>query len=107
MINTEKIFQALGNQTRLEIVSLILSRKEISCQGLLAKFPLAQPTMSHHFKELINTGILKVKKIGVENYYSVDKELLSGIGLNVNKLPKLTLTESRSIQKGGVKYGLE
>ena len=107
MSKTEKIFQALGNQTRLEIVSLILSKEEVSCQGLLAKFPLAQPTMAHHFKELLNTGILKVRKVGVENYYSVDKDLLSEVGLDIDKLPKLTLSESQLIKRGGAKNGLE
>ena len=90
MTTLEKIFQALGNKTRLEIVALILQAGEVSCQNLRSKFSLAQPTMSHHFKELLDSGILKVRKVGVENYYSIDKELLSQAGLSSRKLLQIT-----------------
>jgi ArsR family transcriptional regulator len=100
MENLEKIFQALGNKTRLKIVSLILQANEVSCQDLRTKFNLAQPTMSHHFKELMGSGILKMRKIGVENYYSVDKKLLAEIGLNGKKLLQVTSKEVYTAQRG-------
>jgi len=100
MANLEKIFQALGNKTRLEIITLVLQAGEVSCQDLRKEFSLAQPTMSHHFKELLGSGILKMKKVGVENYYSVDKQLLSQVGLNGKKLLQITDKKVKSAQKG-------
>lgn len=101
MVNLEKIFQALGNKTRLEIVSLIFQVGEVSCQDLSKKFSLAQPTMSHHFKELLGSGILKMRKVGVENYYSIDNNLLFQVGLDTTKLLQLTAKKVQTAQKGG------
>lgn len=101
MSQLEKIFQTMGNKTRLEIVFLILSKGEVSCQVLLKKFPLSQPTMSHHFKELLNSNILKVRKLGVENYYSIDKNLLSEVGIDAKKVSKLALREFQTVTRGG------
>ena len=80
------IFHALGNQTRLEIVKLILSKKEISCQELRRKFPLSQPTMSHHFGLLLASGILTARKVGVRQYYRINGEKLRALGINLAKI---------------------
>lgn len=82
----EKIFKALGNKTRLDIVKSVLSQKEISCQELMKKFPLSQPTMSHHFGLLLDSGVLAAKKDGVRHYYSVDEEKLELLGVNIGKI---------------------
>ena len=82
----EKIFQALGNKVRLDIVKLILAEKETSCQSLLKKFPLSQPTMSHHFKLLLDSGILTSRKDGVRHYYIVDTKKLKSLGIDLAKL---------------------
>ena len=82
----EKIFQALGNKTRLDIVKLILAEKEITCQEILEKFPLSQPTMSHHFGLLLNSEILTARKDGVRHYYTVNTKKLNSLGINLAKL---------------------
>ena len=82
----EKIFHALGNKTRLDIVKLILRKKEISCKELIKKFHLSQPTMSHHFGLLLNSGILNVRKDGVRHFYKVNIGELKSIGINIAKL---------------------
>lgn len=82
----EKIFQALGNKTRLNVVKLILAEKEISCQMLLEKFPLSQPTMSHHFGLLIDREILTARKDGVRHYYTVNTKKLNSLGIDLAKL---------------------
>ena len=82
----EKIFQALGNKVRLDIVKLILTEKETSCQSLLKKFPLSQPTMSHHFNLLLNSGILTARKDGVRHYYIVNTQKLNSLGIDLRKL---------------------
>ncbi|OGG13548.1 hypothetical protein A2773_05970 [Candidatus Gottesmanbacteria bacterium RIFCSPHIGHO2_01_FULL_39_10] len=81
----EKIFQALGNKTRLDIVKLILAKKEISCQGIMQNFNLSQPTMSHHFSQLIDTDIIKVRKVGVSHVYSLNRQLLERNGIYFKK----------------------
>jgi len=85
---TAKIFNALGNQTRLDIIKLILAKKEISCQELRKKFPLSQPTMSHHFGLLLSSGILTARKEGVRYFYRVNDEKLKSAGINLGKTRK-------------------
>ena len=82
----EKIFRALDNQTRLDIVKLMTVKKEISCQELLKKFPLSQPTMSHHFGLLLDSGILTTRKDGVRHYYKIDIKRLRSLGIDVTRL---------------------
>ena len=82
----EKIFQALGNKTRLDIVRAVLTQEEISCQELLKQFPLSQPTMSHHFGLLLDSGVINVRKNGVRHFYRVDTKKLRSLGINVVKL---------------------
>lgn len=82
----DKIFQALGNKIRLDIVRAVFAQKEVSCQELLKQFPLSQPTMSHHFGLLLDSGVINVRKNGVRHFYKVDTKKLRSLGINVVKL---------------------
>ena len=82
----EKIFQALGNKTRLDVVKLVLFEKEVSCQKILEQFPLSQPTMSHHFRLLLDNGVLSARKDGVRHYYAVNTKKLNSLGIDLSKL---------------------
>ena len=83
---TLKVFRALSNKTRAEIIKKLLSQKEISCQQLSRKFSLSQPTLSHHFNKLIDANILKLRKNGVSHYYSIDKKYLRNMGIIIEKI---------------------
>lgn len=82
-----KLFKALSDETRISIVRYILSSgKELSCQKLLHKFPLSQPTLSHHFTKLSDANILKVRKEGTSNFYSIDDRYLKSLGIDIRKI---------------------
>lgn len=82
-----KIFKALSDQTRLDIVKHLLRLKhECSCQDMQELFPLSQPTLSHHFNKLIDAQILKVRKHGASHYYAIDSAYLKTIGINITRL---------------------
>lgn len=81
-----KIFKSLSDTTRLEMVKFLLQKKESSCQEVSKKFPLSQPALSHHFNKLVDVGILKVRKNGASHYYSIDKKLLTTVGINIKKV---------------------
>jgi DNA-binding transcriptional ArsR family regulator len=84
-----KLFKALSDQTRLDIVKkLFNNKKELSCRELQKKFPLSQPTLSHHFNKLTDAGILKVRKQGTGHFYSVNRKYLTDFGINIGKLIK-------------------
>jgi len=83
--SAEEIFKALGNDTRLSIVKLLLKKGGLSCQQIQKHFPLSQPTMSHHFTWLVDTGVIKVKKEGASHLYSLNQERLEKNGIYLNR----------------------
>ncbi|MBI2021921.1 helix-turn-helix transcriptional regulator [Candidatus Daviesbacteria bacterium] len=82
-----KLFKALSDETRVDIIRHLLDNgKELSCQELLDKFPLSQPTLSHHFNKLADANILKVRKVGASHFYSIDREYLKNLGIDIQKI---------------------
>lgn len=81
-----KIFKALSDMTRIEIVRFLSAKNEISCQELQKHFALSQPTMSHHFNKLVDARILSQRKKGVLWFYRINKTHLKKAGINVKKL---------------------
>ena len=73
-----EIFKALSNPSRLEILRFIYTSgvtgtmdgqefccTECSCMGdVVNKFDLAPSTISHHTRELVRTGLVKVERDG-------------------------------------------
>ena len=90
-----KIFKALSDDTRIDILRHVVKEEQIACQELMKRFPLSQPTMSHHFNKLVNAGILNNRRDGVLWFYTLNNELLSKVGLDIKKI----VAEMR---KGGV-----
>lgn len=82
-----KLFKALSDETRIDIIRYLRNNgKELSCQDMLVKFPLSQPTLSHHFNKLADANILKVRKEGVNHFYSIDNQYLKNFGIDINKV---------------------
>jgi len=85
-----KLFKALSDDTRINIIKHIFTNgRELSCQELLDKFPLSQPTLSHHFNKLIDANILKVRKEGASHFYSIDNQYLKNLGIDIQKIVNL------------------
>jgi ArsR family transcriptional regulator, arsenate/arsenite/antimonite-responsive transcriptional repressor len=78
------VFRALGEPTRLEILRLIAAQPQPMCVcDVVARFPLQQPTISHHLKVLREAGLVTVSRRGVWAYYAADPQglaLLRGAG---------------------------
>lgn len=67
-----KLFKALANEERLQIVSLLKKNKEMYAQDIERRFYLEQSTTSHHLNMLKKAGIAKSRKEGRKVYYSLD-----------------------------------
>ncbi len=83
-----KIFKALADSTRVEIVMHLAQHGERSCQELSQRFPLSQPTLSHHFHKLLDAQILEVRKDGVQHFYRINAPYLRSLGINLTQLAK-------------------
>ncbi len=83
------ILKALADETRLAIV------RKIACDALptpgcelssACVQKLSQPTMSHHINKLVEAGILSERKDGAKKSYTLHREALEQIGIDVTKL---------------------
>ena len=91
-----KVFKAFCDENRLQILELLRSGEKCACK-LLDALHISQPTLSHHMKILVETGIVKCRKQGKWSYYSVDKERLKKIGEYIIKWSK-TAVQKRQVE---------
>jgi ArsR family transcriptional regulator len=68
-----RIFKALGDPTRVRLVSLIAAHAdaEACVCDLTEPVGLSQPTVSHHLKQLVDAGLLTREQRGRWSYYRV------------------------------------
>lgn len=64
-------FKALGDETRLRIVSMLAAGKTCACK-LLEAFNFTQPTLSYHMKQLVDSGLVNAEKDGKWVHYSIN-----------------------------------
>jgi len=71
-----KIYKALGEPTRLKIALLLKEESDQCCSVLGDKLQtVAISTLSHHLKQMAESGLLTFRKEGTFIYYSLDKEV--------------------------------
>ena len=66
-----RIAKALADPRRFQILERIAGGGDVACQRLCEEFPVAQPTMSHHLKELDSAGLIEPRREGQYAYYRV------------------------------------
>lgn len=89
--STVTILKSLADETRMSIVRrLAKDQCEVAGSEIVqtcAEFlKLSQPTMSHHFARLVQSGVLIERKLGTEKVYQLNNDLLIGTGIDVTKL---------------------
>ena len=73
----EKIAKALADPNRLTILKEIKKSKDcLYCVDLNEKIDLAQPSICHHLKQLIDTEIITSDKDGRNVRYSLNNKML-------------------------------
>jgi DNA-binding transcriptional ArsR family regulator len=65
-----KIFNALSDPIRLEIIEFLRDREKCVCE-ITPHLKLAQPVVSRHLKILKNAGLVKRRKQGTWHMYSI------------------------------------
>ncbi len=69
-----KLFKALGDLTRVEMVGLLAAQsKELCVCELESHFNLSQPTVSHHLRILREAGVVSSERRGTWVYYSLER----------------------------------
>ena len=72
---TAELFAALGDPHRVKIVNLIVTSHAAVCVcNLTQPLGLAQPTVSHHLRKLVEAGLLEREQRGKWAFYSLNHE---------------------------------
>lgn len=82
-----KIFKALSNDVRLEILSLLVEGP-LCVNALVNKLNISQPAVSQHLKVLENAGLIKGSKMGYWVHYSLVPESFTECFSFIEKLMK-------------------
>ncbi|MGN0647108.1 MAG: ArsR/SmtB family transcription factor [Oscillospiraceae bacterium] len=67
------IFKAFCDENRIKILQLLIDGEKCACK-LLEAMNIAQPTLSHHMKTLLDSGIVNGRKEGKWMHYSISRE---------------------------------
>ncbi len=71
MTERARLFQALGNETRLQILAL-LSMQEMCVCNLVAALGGAASTVAHHLRMLEDAGLVKARQEGKFTLYELN-----------------------------------
>lgn len=76
-----RVFKALGDPTRVRLVSLIAAAEgaEACICDLTEPVGLSQPTVSHHMKLLADAGLVTREQRGKWAYYRLEPEAFEGL----------------------------
>ncbi len=64
-----RVSRALADPTRFRLLREIAAHPEISCRELVARFTVAQATVSHHLKVLSEAGLVAARREGPFHWY--------------------------------------
>ena len=64
-------FEMLRDPRRQEILILLFDHKNLTVNEVAEKMTLSRPTVSHHLKLLLQSGLVTVTQKGKERYYDV------------------------------------
>ena len=81
--NYQKVFIALGDETRLQIILALLDSPNIGMRvpEITEQTHLSRPAVSHHLKVLKDVGLIGMHRQGTRNYYYMDANVTCWHGL--------------------------
>lgn len=83
----EKIAKALSDSNRLKILDDMCKHGgTIQCAQIATLLNLAQPSVSHHIKNLIEAGIIESEKDGRNYSYKINAKILSDYATKIAAL---------------------
>ena len=101
------IFKALADETRLRIMALLLTEKELCVCDIIAAVKLPQSTVSRHLAYLRKSGLVNDRRCGLWMYYSIvdsesvfQKSLIDFLKQNLAAFPA-TVTDHKCLDNLG------
>jgi ArsR family transcriptional regulator, arsenate/arsenite/antimonite-responsive transcriptional repressor len=79
---TAELFKALGDPARVRLVNLLATADGPVCMcELIEPLGLAQPTVSHHAKKLVEAGLVEREQRGKWAYYSLKRDAVEKLAV--------------------------
>jgi ArsR family transcriptional regulator len=83
----ERASKALSDPYRIMMLEAIKKQRDwMQCSSIVSMFDLAQSTVSHHMKQLIDADLVIVEKEGRHSKYRINPEGLSDYVNFLNRL---------------------
>jgi ArsR family transcriptional regulator, arsenate/arsenite/antimonite-responsive transcriptional repressor len=76
MNNLEDVFKALGDPSRLKIVTMLAESGEMCVCKIVEALAMGQPAVSHHMAALRHAGLVNHRKEGQWIHYSLNRDAL-------------------------------
>lgn len=94
--NSSSLLVALGEETKQKILLVLLENCAdggIRVEEIAKRVNLSRPAVSHHLKQLLDSNIVSIEKVGTKNYYHITgiteilslKSLFNNILLYINE----------------------
>lgn len=83
-----QLFRALGDETRLKILDLLLERSYCG-RALARKLAISEAAVSQHLKVLREAGLLDGQKCGYYRHYTVNQLALAELAQELNERAQL------------------
>lgn len=99
MASPAEIFRILGDPVRYAIVERLAANGESCACALLESLSITQPTLSHHMKTLVSSGLVSSRRVGTWVHYSVSPEALALLASSLQALLECSLA-SRGASAG-------
>ena len=93
-----RVFRAFTDANRYRVLQMLCEGELCACV-LLEDLNISQPTLSHHMKILCQSGIVKSRKAGSWNYYSINED---GCGYAASLLENVA-RKKMNINSGDIK----
>lgn len=89
-----QFFKLLADETRLQILNFLAQENELNVRTLCKLLNQSQPSVSHHLALLKVSGLLRMRRDGKHNFYSLVHENIDKIRQMVDRaLPDSALPD--------------
>jgi len=76
VVNPVLFAKALADETRQKIMRLCCCRW-LSVGEIVAALEVSQPTVSHHLSVLKSAGLVNVRRVGKQTFYTLNQEAIA------------------------------
>ena len=107
MKDLAQFFKALSDETRLQIIALLLMKEELCVCDIENVLELTQSKASRHLRYLMNSGVLTDQRKNIWVYYSINKTLSDDEIAVIDALRKNIVEKSWNDLKSKLEMWLE